>query len=312
MMTSCLCSVGGKTHDVSATVRILSPTSTVGTKTVQPYLLTPNSSRTVPPTQSKTPLSSTLTITPLDTIPVDARLDYLKNLVKSNGECNLPCILGFIPGQSTVIEMQEFLKKLGIVLGSYILEGRTVYEAYCYQFRFEICENIVIKERDHLIDYISLSGTRVYLDDEEKSRVAEFQQIWENYSPRNLLKLYGKPSRIKIKSSLFGMSPSYELWIFYDEKGFLVIYSGFAEEIGNNLHVCPVFTGGNEVRSINLVAHSTSGSEPIEKSVPYYDQFKDFLFPLEEISNLSIDNVYNLLLEDDIKTCFDFSKEWSK
>jgi hypothetical protein len=81
---------------------ILSPvteTATVGILPTITMLL--NSPSQIPAT--------TLTSTPVSTLPIDEAYNRIYKLVNYNSDCRLPCWMGITPGQSTLSDVQEQL-----------------------------------------------------------------------------------------------------------------------------------------------------------------------------------------------------------
>jgi hypothetical protein len=241
----------------------------------------------------------TVGITPKPTL-TNEQIDSMQNQLQNNEICKLPCWWGIEPGKTTWKDAQDFLLSLGL----YPSDG--MYPAVDFSWFYQdghIENSLYFLENGGLVETIDIKSLLV------RTKSERFFSFWKNYSPENILKRYGKPSRIWIKSTSYGtVGVGYELWLFYDQQGFLII-------IGGNTHlkeiytICPSFKINNIEESpddIEIVLSAPTDSRQLETLTDLYSIGSyPYILPLEKAANLSIDDFYKSYLEKGSSFCFD-------
>lgn len=262
------------------------------------------------PTPAQSTPAATQYSTDKPTIPENDQEEHLLNFIHENGGCRLPCILGFIPGKTKVIDVQKTLLKYGIDLYfDHAEDGRNVYISYCLKEKKALCETIKVIERNGTIERIQIMGTGAY-QGKKYNNLHDFQAVWLPYSPRNLLKKYGKPSRLLFRGNLYGRPDSigYGLYFFYDDQDFLIAYNGVGQETGDVVRFCPEFIGKRDIFTIEIYAQSPEVRIPLEEELEYIQGYEDRLQPLEKITEMTVNDFFSLLTSNENTFCFDVPK----
>lgn len=255
----------------------------------------------------------TIASTPLPTLTAEKRLNFTKELFRTNGNCKLPCWWGVIPGEATWPEVEVFLEYVGARTGSQLLNDGSVYHG-TGGFDFDLPEGIIANrvgflERAGVIELITIYS-------EGYSNPKAFQEQWAAYSPNLLIKEYGVPSRVWLESISSGpvtehRIAGYTLWVFYDHLGFLVLYEGYGE-YEPIYHFCPRFENGEDIRFIEMYLQSPDNPNPIEVTtgiigleIAPYPRVQS----IKDATGINITEFYNLFVQEDIQACFDTPRD---
>jgi hypothetical protein len=126
---------------------------------------------------------------------------------------------------------------------------------------------------------------------------------------------YGIPTRVWVQSIKNvhegepGPTMPYNLWVFYDQLGFLIRYSG--QVIYQDMYVmCPTFQdGGNLEPSIDLFMTSPKTHVSLEDLTDYENIPKSQIIPLGEATELTLEEFTALLSQDEHTPCFETPKD---
>jgi hypothetical protein len=206
-----------------------SPGATASPSAV-PHIVTSTSS---PMPLTHTPVSTGIPI-PTDTlspstVAPDEERAFVKEMLATNGGCELPCWWGITPGKSDWQSTIDFFGAHGgfqlIVLS---VEG--LYE-------YEVFHTVV--ERDGIVQSIEVLGNTRW-DNPSQS----FTQDWSHYSLDQVLARHGTPSRVRVVLNEYGGGggPFYVLLVFYDDLGVGIRYHGHALRENDLFRVCFSFT----------------------------------------------------------------------
>jgi hypothetical protein len=213
-----------------ANASILTPSLTPTTN----YL--PSSTPTVSPTFTPTELF-------IPTIPIDEAPSRLLTLVKSNGNCMLPCWIGIIPGTATNSTIFSILSPYtGISTDGFFVRSDP-----------RGLDFLLPKDNNEIQLIISLWPVGV--DETRQMVVVHLQQwaklidtiysdVFKQYSLHKIFMQYGKPSSVSMMANLHTFDPysaiTFEIYISYPEKGIYIRYTTLAEEIsGDKVRSCP-------------------------------------------------------------------------
>lgn len=312
-----VCIVSCSTQGGTPNIRTQTPTSAAShpSLTALPTATTqPTSTMTpIPPTIAPLPsLTATVTrtITPtLKATLTDAERDKMvRELLITNRGCRLPCWWGIHPGKTTWSEAEYFLRSIGVrILPEKQTEGYDLYliggiELNVVDRVAKINNSLVIYSKDGMVKYIGLRG------DGSLDEIG-FQKAWERYSPQNIMRIYGKPSRILLNGNPFSHSiEGYSVWFFYDEQGFVIEYRGLVQ--GKSVyHICPSFDNGKDIYRIDILTQSEEVPMPLDRI--YLELYgKRFLvLPLEKASGKSVEAYYRETMLSDKPACFDVPNE---
>jgi hypothetical protein len=204
-----------------------------------------------------------------------------------------------VPGETTWNETMLFLNDVGLRTSPYPLSNNIlVYEAGGFDFeKMKIYNRVSFYEKSGLIDVVKIRS--------EGHIPEEFEQIWERYAPKQVFERYGQPSRVWIDSDYsYGKSEgrSYGLWLFYDEIGILIIYSGVVK-LDPIYHICPWSDNPVDYQMIEIYLQSPENPQPLERFTNYSDKL-DYIKPIEA-GGLTVNDLYSIFIEEE-QPCFDF------
>ena len=234
---------------------------------------------------------------------------YFLELITNNGDCDPPCYWGIIPGHSSVSEYYDLFTPVG--------DLRSLPLEFPYSFRFS-----VMYEKSNVSVNASVENNIVR---NIRSRIGSMDKVPElylataRYSLDHIFSLHGKPSRI-----VLGVTPRqieagpttffYDLWIFYDADGFVILNRGPHSDPtkSDTIRICPkhdeLYTielylqAPDDTYSLNELVDQLSG-----ESNGFFDGLlkKRFYQPLEDVTNLSLDQFYETILASPQATCFE-------
>lgn len=204
--------------------------------------------------------STPMALTP--TISIPKLNDAIKNFLLTNSYCNLPCIWDFIPGESSVVEVDNFFQSIDWTTVEYPVEnGSVIYTGKDLQNNQSL--NFGFYEKSKIIEAILFMLSHVDLSKENQ---------WLSFS--NILDNLGSPDQIWIsldrgEIDLYSMDyTGYELYLFYTDPLVLIEYYGQAIRKNNVFSLClssDTPSKDDLVSRIDGVAIYT-GSARVEKS----------------------------------------------
>jgi hypothetical protein len=258
----------------SSTPSVITP---LPTKTYIPNTPTVTKTATLPPTSTHTS-TATLTMTPTETpqptLLPEERNTLIRELLATNGGCRLPCWWGIVPGKTPWPEAEQLFSHLRLYITDYLIsENSTDHELGTFDPshpEIEITHSYI--ERDGLVYFMKIIA-RGLIDN------AYFKKTWKNLSPENIVSLYGTPSRVWLWSiAYFPESPAgtemqYQVWLFYDELGFLAAYTGLVP-YKPTYHICPTFGGVGQIYELELYIKPPASTAPLETLTRFPSQKK--------------------------------------
>jgi hypothetical protein len=246
----------------------------------------------IPPTRTPRP-------TAVPTMTADEEQALVLGLLRDNGGCRLPCWWGFTPGETRWQEAQSFFLSLGKEIPSRSQKsGSTSYGVTFHipEHGLELQQSYIVRD-DETIEMISLLvlGSPGYEE--------EFAEDLDNYLLSQLLATYGQPSEVLLDTYLDpeGMYP-FDLLLYYPEQGFMVRYTDLAEREGEMLRLCPKQPGitlwlWSPERRMTIMDIAIIGVEGFpENEVAYFR-------PLEEVTELSVEQFHQTFAQPDNDTC---------
>lgn len=218
-------------YDATATTHPSITGTSFDTSTIVPDTATPIPSatltKTLRPTKTITP-TPTNTWTPFPTLAHSETRKLIEQLLTNNANCELPCVWGMIPGETTWHEAQQYLNSFMEYYGQ---GGGGTYSGTSFGYKYPPHE--ITRKVDINIDV-------------EKYLVSGFDLFPPGtvyrYSLGQILTRYGSPESIYIhtypSSPIAGKLPFY-VFLHYPEYGFSAFFSFNAKKIEEELQVCP-------------------------------------------------------------------------
>jgi hypothetical protein len=257
---------------------------------VQPILPTPIVSWTTSePMPSSTPLDTPIptivqmpTNIPIKTLKPEQVSEILMAALMEPEDCDSPCFLGIIPGQTTFCSAKEILDRLGLdMTKTYTRDNHEFYE-----FRYEFTNGLTVSS---VLDIQDNFVMNIITDVSSGEPIPSTPREWLAYSPEILITSYGLPSHVELWMD-FPARPLYAMAIFYEELDLIVEY-GYAPA---SLTICPLIDAYEGIRvwmGANPM-YSPSGG-----------------VSLENAASMTIEQFSNLMLGNPEHACFTVDRE---
>lgn len=278
-------------------------TATIPTKAPE-ATETPRSTPTqIPPTLTQTPTAAPSTPLPTATLTREEEGAILAELMQTNGDCELPCWWGIMPGESSLETTRENFAEKGLGVES---NWVGINGGYVVSAQFEV-EDGIIQAINVGSDYLTGVNDR-----------SAFLSGWQRYSLMNILSRHGVPSRVLVYHPFQfdpGGGPAYHLLIFYEEVGIVVEYRGSVEQLnGDHFRACPDLTN---VGSIELLLYPPGQVENVVERVLPPDNIDYIAGPetvydlisWQEATGTSLESFYETYSTPEEGACFEFSTQ---
>lgn len=240
-------------------------------------------------TQTQQPPDVTIatTITPRPTLnPTDADMTIAR-FMRENGNCAVPCFWGITPGSSSLADSVEFITTLSNSFNRDVFiqtkNSEIYYSAEFFQ-KGNMAIGMALLGRDEKLVNASM---RVFGLSNQKIKTDD----WFAFRPENILKAYGVPDRINIYVIESPVAYSYGFVLYYNQ--LVVDYLEGGIVLSKNTHICPL--ANHQIQQFDfLVGKELKHNLVGEKSV-------------EDLTQLSVNDFYNLLTGDPKKACLDIN-----
>ncbi|NOH04088.1 MAG: hypothetical protein HND47_20020 [Chloroflexi bacterium] len=256
------------------------PTTPTNLESPSPIPVSPTFTAT--PTETVTP-TLPATFTPLE---VNERIRaYLQNTVEY---CLAPCFWGITPEQTTLDEATNIFVSLGLQPEHTLTQNNQEFYDTDYHIEkgFEI--SIILTVQDGIIKSLD-AGINVPAE-------VSIPRKWAAYSPETLITQYGVPSKVDFFLGRVTPTPTHSMVLYFENSELIVAYIG--SDLLNNsnpqLEICPTT---NQVGHIQIWL-GKNPRHPPKQGVP-----------LEEASNLTVEEFSKLMLGDPSKACFNLKEE---
>jgi hypothetical protein len=254
---------------------------------------------TVIPTHHVTEAAShrTATPSPQPTLDAPARIALLREMLRTNGGCELPCWWGVIPGKTTWETALIQFRSYGDVF-------RVPHPTLEYDY--SVAENFDVK--DGVVQGISIGGGTV---NDIYSPV--FAADWQRYALSQILIRHGEPSAVSLEVDYLCMErdcgkPGYRLFLVFEQDGIAVSYFGTAERT-DPVKICP---NPDNVTTISLALQAPDDPQPV-LGLEHLDPAElPLIHPLTEVSTLTLGSFYETFKASDT-ACFTVpAKYWEE
>jgi len=296
-----------------------SPMPTLVAQTIQ------SSSSTKKPLLTATPISwsitqtsenlpqshSTATLMPTPHDPASSEVEKLWQTALESPICSLPCWWNVVPGETQWFEAQTELDDIAIQPDTYTTSrGVILHDDTFHFFDLNIYNTIELVEKEGTIESIAIRT-------EGLRNPNGFRTLWAQYFPEATLQKYGVPSKVVLQTFQNTVQPAdlltkfYELKLFYDPLGFVILYKGKIENIPEYL-VCPTFSG-NLIEEIDINLQSPASELPLESLLAEQGGQPESAYSLLDAANLTVQQFHDLLLQPNSSLCFKTESEiWPK
>jgi len=193
--------------------------------------------------------TSSLTFTPVPTLPAEEASSLLANWLQNNNECQLPCWGGLIPGESPSLEAYNKLTALSSIADflKYIHPSGgwvpVTYPSGDLEIRIDVMLHSKADKRT--IQVVSIS-TRTLRElepgsSEEVYDAPAYNELLGDYTLKSILSKYGPPTEVLVRADIFttGTQETFSITLLYPERGIFVRYNMLAERMDDQIYGCP-------------------------------------------------------------------------
>ncbi len=223
-----------------------------------PATATPTPTATASATPSPSP-SPTATATPVPTLEPEPLRAFVRDMLETNGGCELPCWWGITPGETTWDDMQAFFTQRGIEIDREGLELDNLNpEASPLRYRSRLGVNFL--ERDGVVQSIRVRNGSFY------DPYPQELFLGPDYGLDQVLARYGRPSEVYLSLVVgagcagSGIVPQYELWVVYNDRGMAFQYPGALIRDNHGWHLCPQ---PDRVKGMEIWLQSPDADQPV-------------------------------------------------
>lgn len=236
----------------------------------------------------------------------------IKDLMKTNSGCRLPCFWGIMPGVTTWETAETFLQTIGATIGNIETSPGINYHSVIFENEtLTTGDSFGFYETMGIVDSILASGNLYG----STRNVEDFVFLWNSYAPREIVNQYGIPSRVLL-SSVFAIGygntgrQGYILWIFYDHLGFMIRYDGTVADLPV-YHICPQFQEDGNITRIDLALQDPLDTSPLEihDSILTNSTVPRIILPIEDAARINMEEFYNLFARENNQPCFDTPRD---
>ena len=218
------------------------------TTSVLPTFTAGNASPTVTSVTTETP-SPVLTVIP--TLSVDDARERLLELLADNGDCELPCLWGIMPGKSTYQEAQTIFVPLSALstLTSFTPEGGAIFPIYTdgdLLLNTNAGFNADPLSDNQIVSMVQFQARGLKKLDDVAIDVFDssfFKQHLGYYMLPNVLAQHGEPTAVMLstmaKLSSTNVPGGFKILLLYPDQGILVNYTMQMQIEGENIKGCP-------------------------------------------------------------------------
>jgi hypothetical protein len=203
--------------------------------------------------ETLTPVSTDLS--PMPTLSESEAYNLLASQLLNNGDCQLPCFWGVVPGKSSPEDMEMRLMSLGSIADTSLL-GPTRGSIYFAYPKNDLLIDVGLSYRsiaDETTIQVIMLSTQVRREAENTGLAygtMEYDEILGAYSVQNILAKYGIPTQVLVRADIIALnytpSPAndlspetFEITLLYPDQGVFVRYNMLAERLGDNIRGCP-------------------------------------------------------------------------
>jgi hypothetical protein len=251
------------------------------------------------------------TETPMPTLSMDLAGARFEELLRTNGNCQLPCWWGIVPGKTSFLDAKKTLIPLsGIFLYnefgyrfntgvgsfnmSYPIETNDLLLDVHFSTLSDKNEVFILELSSQVLHHITAGAENVYNDQ-------TYLALMKNYTLQSILSTYGKPEQVVFRMDIIVDNydlPAYlEMRLLYPDKSIFVKYKMDARLNGDQVVTCPtqsfislwLIPAGSETRYQQIL---TSLSTEWEGYFPLNNDVMTMSRSFEEAAHFSIDSFY--------------------
>jgi hypothetical protein len=225
----------------------------------------------------------------------------IRELIRTNANCELPCLLGVNPGVTPRKQIIEFINDLQLLYTNDIsgypetIKDSGRYDSYgSMGFTFTATSSKgKITDENGMVNEIELN---LFIPSDAN------WQDWKLFRLPYILSKYGTPDQVDFKIDRMFDTPgtekqyAYTMRLYYGDLNYLIVYTSKPLIFGEKISVCPLRQG--EIMGVDVI----TGQSPIP--MPIHNQKS-----LEEITNITKAQFAEMFSNGDWRTCLGLDKE---
>jgi hypothetical protein len=225
----------------------------------------------------------------------------VKELLVTNGDCELPCWWGIHPG--------EPLSDANISL--FLRAPFHSISDTRFGYAFEYTKNRSSAGLDYNVDVTAILTkevvSRIWISSDvlDARTSAQFAQDWQTLALHRVLTRFGMPSEVRLSANDFAPDPGapflFTLNVIYTDKGIAIKYHGYLQRRSGRYLVCPSLSS---VTSIGLLLASPGNG------AQFWDHLREwpwmnieYTSPIQDVTSMSVADFYSTL-RDTPNACF--------
>jgi len=229
--------------------------------------------------------SPTRTFTPQATLDLTQAAYSISQYLNGSMNCNVPCFLGIVPGETTYNEAEAIFSRLGVNTWTIMNGDQTNYgnDVYLFENGLELFLHLVIY--NGIVKWFTV-------DINPEIQQNEIPREWSVFSPEQLIRRYGQPTKVEFFMGRIGPPQQFDMDLYFDTVDLIVSYSSYRSDIRDVINFCP---REDQFFSIRIYLGEDPENPPLEGS------------SLEDVSDISIAEFSEILTSDKGDGCVDLN-----
>ena len=296
LFTACQSNSASITPDIiTQTVPTTSDETVLSDTTMKPVTTITHESFETPAPPPITPMPS-----PIPTLSLTDKKMITSEFYEANGNCELPCWWGIIPGKTDWQEAELLLNSVAIELYT---SAESEFDDR-YSVGVDLPVSVDLSSRELLIQYYWIVNGKVMLIESEAPRPSS-----KIYTVSKILNMYGRPKEVQIETYAYshGEINTFSIALFYPDKGILVRYGALANFLDDYVSGCVGSGTGSVV--VWSPEQNLSFAEALNGTRGLGTFGEQYYKSLEEATEMDIETFYQTYLDPDTETCIETPAE---
>lgn len=261
---------------------------------------------TSPPTDT---LTQTSTLTPIPTLSKQDGLETLVNLMEKDNDCELPCWLDVVPGQTDFDEVLSNFSRFSAIAHTDFSAQWAVIRVFFPNFEaatHDIYTTVFPAESSKVSQILIAASTYQDKNGPLDYSNPDFQKLLQRYFVPGIFTEHGVPGEIFLDTTLIAADEAtsypFVLWAVYPQNGFLIRYQGNNVKIGDKIRICPM-QSRFEIKIWDT--EESSYEEFIKGDMALGSSLSLGPQPIEAVTDFSIRSFYEKFRTAEPDTCFE-------
>jgi hypothetical protein len=282
----------------SSTISVNTPTSTM--TALARFAPSPSTTWTNTPTitSTTTPTPQSPTWTPQPTLPTEEAKALVLSLFETNAGCRLPCWWGFIPGKTDWYEARSLLEQF-VRFNQLVQQDQPIFSM---DILVPVPETIfhIPLQQIYKVENDIIESMEIELGHAPVERLSAF------------LKTYGSPGEVWISTYSTEYPPGFLPFLvvlFYPNQGILAIFGPENTWLSSSkVHGCQM-DGTPSKYGLWSPEHEMTFMEAAREFRLNPDEKGFLMLPIEEATEMSVEDFYQTYKEPNSSTCIETPKE---